>query len=73
MDFDRIVEQVLKGLGKVKLASVMAPHAEECDSGITDPVLVGKIDKSCLVRVCRAHGGNDRPQGTFAFDRSRVL
>jgi hypothetical protein len=45
---DRLVDDVLSGLGNVKLALVTGDYAQGKDSGIIDVVIVGDIDRTYL-------------------------
>ena len=48
LGLDKIVDNVVRKLGEVKMAFVTGDYAEGRDTGIIDLVLVGKIDKNIL-------------------------
>lgn len=48
---DRLVDDVLSGLGNLEFAFVTGDYAQGRDSGIIDVVIVGDIDRSYLERL----------------------
>lgn len=51
LGIDKIIEEVVKKLGNVKLALITGDYAIGIDSGTIDLVVVGEIDKEYLYRL----------------------
>ena len=51
LGIDRIIENLVMSLGKVKSAYVIGDYAKGMDSGIIDLLLIGKIDQELLQQL----------------------
>ena len=52
LGLDKVVENVVQKLGKIKKAFVTGDYARGKDTGIIDLVLVGEIDEGLLKKCC---------------------
>ena len=51
LGIDRIIENLVMSLGKVKSAYVIGDYAKGMDSGIIDLLLIGEIDQKILQQL----------------------